>query len=346
MISLIFFSFLSSLCLAENIDLKLKGEADFYFEYNHSPTSKTGQTAFEISRLEILPSFDFYNAQDQLKLELRFDLAEKRDNTSSYQTKMENAYLSWQPSRTPQWTHELGLIRPLWRTEEARISLFDNFGDSSKNLSRRYQFLNDSDMGYQGIYQWKEQHKFSFAFVNGEENRTAEVGASKEIQLGYFHNFEDILWSGWLSFGRVDQVEDSVSEKSRILLRHQNQWGRIGLGLEFLYAADSNSDFESSGRAEGMTFTELTEPRNIRTDAYRVELYYTLNPLQQILVRYDSLRVNLSNKGLTSVTAAWLKSEPELFDWGLYYESTLYGSEHSAKSRQIELVRVGLSKVF
>lgn len=327
-------------------EIHLKGEVDFYVEYNQSPSSKAGEAAFEFSRLELNPLFDFYDNGEHLTLDLRFDLAEERDNSNGYQSKMENAFIQWTPSRTDKWTHQLGLVRPTWRTEEARIAQFDNFGDSSKNLSRRYNFLSDGDLGYQGIYQLKENQKISFSFVNGEENKSEEVGTSKEVQLGYFYNEDDSLWSLGFSFGRVDQVEDSLSEKSRLMLRHQNQWGRIGLGLEFLMARDPSSDYDNNKRAEGMSFTELTEQKQVKTEAYRLDLYYTLNPLQQVLLRWDTLKVDLSHKGLESYTAAWLKSEPGLFDWGLYYESTLYGRKHSAKSRQTERVRLGISKVF
>lgn len=332
--------------MASQSGVRLGGEFDFYVEYNQSPSSKSGQAAFEFSRLELLPIIDLNHDQELLTIELRWDLAEERDSTSGYQSKMENAFIQWKPARNQQWTHQLGLVRPLWRTQEGRIAEFDNFGDTSKNLSRRYQFISDGDLGYQGIFQWKDDHQFSFSFVNGEGNQSSEVGISKEVHFGYFYNLDDQLWAGWLSFGRVDQVEDSVSEKSRLFLRYQNRWGRLGLGIEALLAADSNTDFENNKRAEGMTFSELTEPKNVRTDAFRVEFYYTLNPLQQVLVRYDTLKVNLSEKGLQSLTAAWLKSEPGLFDWGLYYESTLYSQNHSAKSRQNELVRLGISKVF
>lgn len=346
MIQLFYYLLLPLMGLTSQPELRLGGELDFYLEYNQSPSSKAGQSAFEFSRFELLPVIDLNHEQDQLTIEMRWDLAEERDTSNGYQSKMENAFIQWLPARTEMWTHQIGLIRPYWRTQEGQIAEFDNFGDSSKNLSRRYRFLSDGDLGYQGAYQWNKKHKISFSFINGEENKSSEVGVSKEVQFGYFYNFEDVLWSGWLSFGQVDQVEDSVSEKSRLFLRHQNRWGRVGLGLEILLAADSNTDLENNQRAEGMTFTDLTQPENIKTDAYRVEFYYTLNPLQQALIRFDTLRVNINDKGLTSYTAAWLKSEPGLFDWGLYYESTLYGRNHSARSRQVELARLGISKVF
>jgi|GEM_PF-2995831 hypothetical protein len=326
------------------VEITLGGEVDFYFEASQSPSSKTGQTAFEFSRLELLPTLKM---DEQISFCFRFDLAEERSATQpGYQTKTENAYLEWKPLQNPSLTHQLGLIRPQWRISEGSIADFDNFGDSSKNLSRRYKFLSDGDLGYQGLWQRKENQLVAFGVLNGEENKTEEMGPSKEVFAGTFYGDPASLWSAWLSYGRVDQVEDPVSERVRGLLRHQKQWGRFRLGLEFLWAQDGNADFEARARGEGMTFTELTEPRAISTQASRIEIYYVLNPLQQILLRYDDLQTEISGKNLTSTMLAWVKSEPQLFDWGFFYENTLYGQAHSAQSRQIERLRLGLSKVF
>lgn len=326
------------------VEITLGGELDFYFEASQSPSSKAGQTAFEFSRLELLPTL---KTDEQISFHFRFDLAEERSATQAgYQSKTENAFFEWKPTQNPHMTHQLGLIRPYWRVNEGAIAEFDNFGDSSKNLSRRYNFLSDGDLGYQGLWLLKEDQLVAFGFINGEENKTAELGPSKEVFAGYFYDDQTSLWSAWLSYGRVDQLEDQVSERSRALLRHQKQWGRFRLGLEFLWAQDSNADYEARGRGEGITFTELSEPRAISTQAGRIEIYYTLNPLQQILIRYDELQTEISRKALGSTVLAWIKSEPQLFDWGFFYENTLYGQAHSAQSRQIERLRVGLSKVF
>ena len=326
------------------VEITLGGEVDFYFEASQSPSSKAGQTASEFSRLELLPTLKM---DEQVSFHFRFDLAEERSTTQpGYQSKTENAYLEWKPQENPNITHQLGLIRPAWRTRESVIADFDNFGDSSKNLSRRYNFLSDGDLGYQGLWQRKENHLVAFGLLNGEENKTAEIGPSKEVFTGYFFEDQSSLWSAWLSYGRVDQVEDRFSERVRAMLRHQKQWGRFRLGLEFLWAQDSNADYEALKRGEGMTFTELSDPRAISTQASRIEIYYTLNPLQQFLIRYDDLQTEISGKDLHSVMLAWIKSEPRLFDWGFFYENTLFGPAHSAQSRQIERLCIGLSKVF
>jgi hypothetical protein len=323
--------------------LDLEGVVDFYFEGNHAPSSKTGQTGFEFSRLEIIPRLDF---QPQLRFEMRFDLAEERDTSSGYQSKLENAFFSWVPHEDSGETHQLGLIRPEWREQEGLIADFDNFGDSSKNLARRYNFISDGDLGYQFIKLKQEEMTLTYGFINGEANQTAEIGPSKEAFIGIFKGQELSRWGLWLSYGRVDNTDDKFSERSRVLARWQQPLGRIRLGLEVLFAQDASTDIESQARAEGMTFTELTNARAISTQAYRVELYYQLSPIEQFLLRHDNLTTEIKEKSLESSTLAWIRTEPELFDWGLFYENTLYGEAHSSRSRQIERMRFGVSKTF
>lgn len=323
--------------------IQIGAEVDFFYEANNAPSSKKGETAFEFSRLELIPQFIL---KPELSLEMRFDLAEERDASSGYQSKMENAFFNWSPPKSPQTTHHLGLIRPFWRTEEGWTASLDNFGDSSKNLVRRFNYLADGDLGYQGIWRWNSELSGVLGVINGEENKTAEIGPSKEVFFGLFQRHEDTRSAIWLSYGRVDNVDDRVSEKSRVFLRLQKPYGRVRMGFEGLIAQDSSSDMENQKRAEGITFTELTELRNISSQAGRVEIYYQLSPSEVVLLRYDRLDTEIAKKTVESTEVAWVKSEPELLDWGVYYENTLYGSEHSAQSRQVERVRLGISKTF
>ena len=118
------------------VEITLGGEVDFYFEASQSPSSKAGQTASEFSRLELLPTLKM---DEQVSFHFRFDLAEERSTTQpGYQSKTENAYLEWKPQENPNITHQLGLIRPAWRTRESVIADFDNFGDSSKKIGRAH----------------------------------------------------------------------------------------------------------------------------------------------------------------------------------------------------------------
>jgi hypothetical protein len=323
--------------------LSVGGVVDLYFEGNNAPTSKTGQTGFEFSRLELIPRFDF---QPELHFEMRFDLAEERSSNRGYQSKLENAFFSWSPQQSPENSHQIGLIRPEWRTQEGLIENFDNFGDSSKNLARRFNFISDGDLGYQFFKTYEEGYKLTLGLINGEENRTAEVGPSKEAFIGLFKGEDLSRWALWLSYGRVDNIEDKYSERTRVMGRWQRPWGRFRGGVEFLLAQDASSDMENQARAEGISFSELTDLRAISTEACRVEIYYQLSPLEQVLLRHDNLMTEMSGKSLKSFTLAWVRNEPDLFDWGLFYENTYYGEAHSSQSRQIERMRLGVSKSF
>lgn len=323
--------------------LSVGGVVDLYFEGNNAPTSKTGQTGFEFSRLELVPRFDF---QPELQFEMRFDLAEERSANRGYQSKLENAFFSWSPVQRPEQTHQIGLVRPEWRTQEGLTAHFDNFGDSSKNLARRFHFLSDGDLGYQFLKTYQDAYKLALGIINGEENKSAEIGPSKEAFLGLFKVEDLSRWGLWLSYGRVDNIDDKFSEKTRVMGRWQRPWGRFRGGVEFFFAQDASSDLENQARAEGITFTELTNLRTISTQAYRVEIYYQLSPLEQFLLRHDNLTTEIKGKSLESFSLAWVRNEPDLFDWGLFYENTYYGEAHSAQSRQIERVRLGVSKSF
>lgn len=336
-------SLLSNWVHANTPIISLGGVVDFYFEANHAPSSKQGETAFEFSRLELAPQIIF---EPEISLDLRWDLAEKRSISGGQEAELENAFLSWTPRVSSQWNHQLGVVRPYWRTSEGWSAEFDNFGDSSKNLARRYGFLSDGDTGYQGLWDKSEETTVAFGFLNGEENKKAETGPSKHVFLGSFYETDDSRVATWLSYGRVDNMEDKYSETLRILMRLQRPWGRFRIAVEALFAQDASTDYEAQGRAEGMTFTELTEMRSISTEAGRFEIYYQLNPFENFLIRWDSLKAELKGKSLESFVLAWIRSEPKLWDWGVFYESTLYGAQHSAQSRQRELVRLGVSKTF
>lgn len=319
-------------------------ETDFYLEYSNLPSSRQGRTVFEFSELKLSPRVKL---NDKLATFFRLSLVDERSTrANNYVSHLENAYIQYRPNLQSSWTHEVGLIRPYWHRHEGIVDSVDIFGTPSKSLARRYRFLGLGDLGYQGRYGFSENRFVTFGLVNGEENNEGENGPSKEGFVAYVSQGRKQLFGLWLSHGRVDVVEKKVADRNRAHLRYQVLLGRVSLGAEGLWAQDSSTDIENEQRAEGMTFTELTEVRNITTLAGRLEAHYQLNDRQKVLVRYDLLRPEFKNKDVESWMAAWVQQEQSYLSWGLFYENTLFGAEHSAQSQQRERVRLGLNLNF
>lgn len=319
-------------------------DSGFYLQYSNRPTSKEGQFEFNFSDLELIPTV---KVTDELSATFWGNFVKQRiAGSKRYTAELENAFMTYRSAQSPKWIHEVGLIRPLWYRYEGAVFDTAFFGNTSKSLAERYNFLQMGDLGYQGRYVFSDESFLAFGVMNGEENASNEVGASKEAFISYIQQSAQQHFGLWLSYGQVDNADVEVSDRSRALLRYQRHLGRFILGLEAMWAQDPSSDYENNGRGENMTFIELLAPKNLTTEAGRLELGYRLNEQHRVLIRYDLLRPELKDKDIESWTSAWVKTENAYYSWGLFYENTLYGAQHSAQARQTERVLLGMSLRF
>ena len=342
----LFLFFLSSIAWSQSFkpEWSYAMKSAFYVEYSNRPSSKEGQFEFNFSDLDLVPTV---HVTEELSATFWGVLVGQRAiGSKRYTAELENVFITYQQKSKPQWVHELGLVRPLWHRNEGTIGRTSFFGITSKSLAERFNFLQMGDLGYQGRYVFSAESFFAFGVINGEENSSDEAGASKEVFVSYIQQNAQQLFGLWLSYGQVDVAGEEFSERSRAHLRYQRHLGRFILALEAMWAQDPSSDYENNRRAEAMTFTELTEPMNLSTEAGRIDLGYRLNDQQLVLIRYDLLRPELDHKDVESWTTAWVKSENAHHSWGIYYENTLYGTQHSAQSRQRERVLLGMSLHF
>jgi len=316
--------------------------ADFYLEYSNLPTSKMGQTEFDFGELEIRAEAEIVEGFQAF---FNFALSDERSlHQKNYLSEIPNAWLQYQDPNFTSLIHEAGLIYPYWHRYQGLLTRFEIFGQASWSQVRRYGFLPEGDVGYQGQWNLSDTGFLVFGLVNGEENRSQEVGASKEVFLSYMAEHESRYAGLWLSYGKVDLVDKDIENKARVLLRLQQKWGRFALGIEGLWAQDPSVEYESDQRAEGMTFDG--EPRQVVTEAGRLDLMYQLTPKQSVLIRYDHLRPDLSDKSIQSWMGALLLEERPHFSWGGFYENTQYGDRHSSRAKQLERVRLGLRLDF
>lgn len=324
--------------------VKISAEADFFFELAHMPSSVKGQARFDIALLQISPEL-FVN--ENLGLHFRFVLAEERSATEkNYLSELQNGFVRYVDPRFLGLTHELGLIRLAWIASEKTAGELDFFGDSAKSLSRRYGMLAEGELGYQGRFKQNDHIEWVFGFGNGEENQDEEQGPNKEAFVGSFYKRNDLLVQLWLSSGRVDDIDTKINQKNRAILRLQEKWGRFSMALEGLYAQDSSLDLSNQGRLEGITFTELIEPKEVTTSGGRIELGYDLLDQQKALIRFDQITPESEKKSIRSLQTAWTKRESINMIWGVYYERTDFGAQHSSLSRVRELGRLGLEIAF
>ncbi len=324
--------------------VKISAEADFFFELAHMPTSVKGQSRFDIALLQISPEI-FIN--ESLGLHFRFVLAEERSAAeNNYLNELQNGFVRFVDPQFSGLTHELGLIRLLWLSSEKTAGELDFFGDSAKSLSRRYGMLAEGELGYQGRFKQNDNLEWVFGFGNGEENQEGERGPNKEAFVGSFYKKNDLLVQLWLSSGRVDDIDTKINQKNRAILRVQEKWGRFSMAIEGLYAQDSSLDLVNQGRLEGITFTELVEPKEITTSGSRIELGYDLSDQQKATIRFDQINPKSEKKSIRSLQSAWTKRESRNMIWGIYYERTDFGAQHSSVSKVRELGRLGLEIAF
>lgn len=327
-----------------NVNVQLHGQAQVFGELAHKPSSKQGQTQFDFSLLQLSPEII---VQEKLKLYMRFVLAEQRSTTDrNFVSQLQNAAVQFQDFQNESITHEVGLFRNFWHRQEGLSQRFEFFSRSAWSLSRRYRFLAEGDLGYQGIWNLSEASQLTVGFSNGEENREAEKGAGKDFFMGYFSKGTDWLAQVFVSAGRVDRLDPKITPKNRALIRGQKTWGRFTLGVEGVYAEDPSQDLETYGRLEGITFTDLAEPIQIQTRGGRVDLMYQLSDQQSVLLRADWMEPRNQKRGIQSNQFAWTKMESELMRWGLMYEWTELGAQHSSQSKVREWARVGLELAF
>ena len=144
----------------------------------------------------------------------------------------------------------------------------------------------------------------------------------------------------------MDRIDTNISEKNRIYLRAEKTFGRLTMGLEGLYAQDPSLDLENNGRLESITFTELVTPEEIKTYGGRLTFSYELSEKQKFIIRADQVTPKSEQKRIQSVETAWTKQESDRMKWGLFYERTDFGAQHSSQSKVRELVRLGLEVKF
>jgi hypothetical protein len=327
------------------IEIKLEGEADVFFEVAQLPSSVQGQTRFDFALLQLTPEIKL---DQNLGLNFRFLLAGERSTSEkNYLNEVQNAYLTYQESQNQKLIHQLGLIRNDWITNEKTARDLDFFGDSGKSLARRYGFVSESELGYQAQYRQNDRIHWAMGFSNGEENEKDEAGPNKEAFVGMFYqNSKQMNLALWISLSRVDRLDTQINEKNRLLLTLEKRWGRFAFGLEALYAQDPSLNLESSKRLEGIKFTELLDPKEIKTSGGRLNLNYDLSDKQVVVLRFDQLKPEGSKKDIRSHEVAWVKTESPLMRWGVFYEKTEFGAQHSSQSKLRELGRLGIEVRF
>lgn len=347
-ILLVFFccsiSFAEQAASDSRFSFKLGGDADFFAELAHMPTSVQGQTRFDFALLQISPEV---KVDEDLSLAFRFVLAEERSATEkNYLNQLQNGFIRYHDHLYRSLQHEIGLYRSAWITEEGNSGQLDFFGDSGKSLARRYGFVAEGELGYQARFQQNDQWLWVLGMGNGEENKSDEQGPNKEVFLGAFYKTSSVIWQLGLSSGRVDRIDTKISEKNRIYLRVEKTLGRFTLGVEGLYAQDPSLDLENNGRLEGITFTELTDPAEVKTYGGRANLTYDLSDRQKLVLRGDQVTSKNEKKRIQSMEVAWTKQESERMKWGLFYERTDFGAQHSSQAKVRELGRLGLEVRF
>ena len=319
-------------------------EAYFFLELAHMPSSVKGQTRFDIGLLQASPEIMI---DENLALLLRFVLAEERSGTeNNYLNELQNAFVRYRDIRFKGLTHELGLVRSAWIISENSASELDFFGDSGRSLARRYKMIGEGELGYQARYQQDDKIEWVLGFGNGEENKQEEQGPNKEAVLGTFYRHQDLVLQLWISTGRVDRLDSKLNEKNRVFVRAHEKWGRFSLGIEGVYAQDPSMDLETYGRLEGITFTELLQPQEIKTYGGRMNLGYDLSEKQRFILRFDQITPLSAKKRIQSFGAAWTQRESQNMVWGLFYEKTEFGAQHSTRSKLRELARLGLEIAF
>lgn len=318
------------------------GEFNLFTKVTSKPTSKRGQVSF------ILPSTLLNvdaQADEKNSVFLELQLSANRDNLNrKFQTELTKLFYQW-VSEENDFFIRYGLFRNFISENETEFYDFDFF-DELKTVSRRFNYLPNSDLGLEVHYLFSSYLSVGMGVANGEENRKEEDGTQKDAYVVMDYADEDFNFGVMYLKGAYDEYEKPFNEKERSILKISWNFGLIKIGAEGLVAKDAATGISDYKRADGWDSTQFPE-QVIQGQGYSVWLRLGVNEEDALVLKGDYFDPNKEQKddeiNSHQVLLDLKRKQRHLF---FGYTFTSYGEKHSNYSPEKEFGFVGIRQIF
>jgi hypothetical protein len=172
-----------NLTFAEEVlssDTQIDGQMGFNFNLYQLPSSKRGQTSFNLETLNL----NFSRQIDsEFNVKLGLLLAPHRDSASGEMISLlQYGYLEYQIENESPWLFQAGMVLdPIVQFERSKISSF-SLGQENSGIWERYSYFHVSDQGFNINYS-SETFVLGLSMMNGEGSNSSEKGIGKDFSF-------------------------------------------------------------------------------------------------------------------------------------------------------------------
>lgn len=328
--------------IADASEFNWGGEFNIFTKATSKPTSKRGQVSF------LLPSTLLnVDAQvdDKNSVFLEFQLSANRDNLNrKFQTELTKLFYQW-ISDDEDFFLRYGLLRNYISENETELYDLDFF-DELKTVSRRFNYLPNSDLGMEVHYLLSNYLSFGLGVADGEENRKDEDGTQKDTYVMLDYSDADFNFGVMYLKGAYDEYEKPFNDKERTIVKISWNFGLIKIGAEGIATKDAATGISDYKRADGWDSTQFPE-QIISGQGYSAWLKLGIDDEDALILKGDYLDPNKNQKDdeiNSHQVVLDLKRKKRHFVMG--YTFTAYGEKHSNYSPEKEFGFIGLRQIF
>lgn len=341
-IIVLFFTFGLATSSALASQVSLGGELNLFTKVSSKPTSKRGQIAFMMpsTLLNVGAEID---TQNSLFLELQ--LSANRDNLNrKFQTELSKVFYQWVSEDNDVFLR-YGLFRNYISENNSEIYDYDFF-DELKPVSRRYNYLSNSDAGFELHYVFSDYMSLGVGIANGEENKKEEDGNQKDSYIVFDYNDSTFSFAFMYQKGAYDEYEKPFNTKDRAIAKIGWNFGLIAFGFEGFRAQDAATGISDYKRADGWDSTQFPE-QVITGEGYTGWLKLGITDEDALFLKGDFFDPNKDQKDdEISSHQVLLDVRRGLRSTLLGYSFSSYGEKHSKYSPEKEFGFIGIRQIF
>lgn len=326
--------------------VQIEGSALLGLDLYSRPSAREGESAFVFRDLSLLVSAPVDdNAEFTFKLKGPGpETGERSATTKRFLILIERAQVNFYSGFD---TYFLGIVAHPW--EDRQSEYFNTFlwGPSSYLAAQRFKYVSLSDQGLVWRRDFSEGGQIQLAVLNGEENRSEEIGPKKEAVIVWDQPFS----AGWLGVGIVYGGYEQFgpdNQKIRALLRWQSRWGKSTLGFEALWARDPADAVTLLGLAEGVELNVELPGQKTTAQGGTLWWLYQLQEIRELFLKLDYLNPSqeVSGKSLWGLQLALVNQWSESVNWVVYFENLEKQPQHSHSSLQNQRLGLSVQLVF
>jgi len=309
------------------------------------PTSMRGATAFEVPLVKA--NFELTQAEGNA-FHFTFRGTDNRDtNSKKFQLEAEKAAIVLKSYFPSTFWLEVGLIANPWNEASDELWEFDFWGPSSNPALNRYNYLANSELGFNAHWNLSERFGTTISLMNGESALENEQGPKKDAQIIVW--YEDETWQtsfGYLR-GSYESDEPAVSEKERQLFRLAYIWAPARIAIELYKTRDSSRAINTLDLAEDLDLNAYVN-QSIEGQGGSLTLQWNLSEVFTLRLREDILNpaLKFEDVGVISHIAAISYEPAQGTNFSFILLKTTHGQNHSTASKTDERALVALGMHF